>query len=94
MGGANQPLAHAQFVSNLVDYGMNIQEAPENARFTVSPQRGCNLVIESRVTPEVRQNFPPWAINSTCGKNTPRPWVAGRQSCTTRRCFADAWFHL
>jgi gamma-glutamyltranspeptidase/glutathione hydrolase len=57
MGGANQPLAHAQFVSNVVDYGMNIQEALENARFTVSPQRGCNIVIESRVTPEVRQKL-------------------------------------
>jgi gamma-glutamyltranspeptidase / glutathione hydrolase len=57
MGGANQPLAHAQFVSNVVDYGMNIQEALENARFTVSPRRGCNLVIESRVTPEVRQKL-------------------------------------
>src|SRR5205807_5159886 len=34
MGGANQPLAHAQFVSNVVDYGMNIQAALENARFT------------------------------------------------------------
>jgi gamma-glutamyltranspeptidase/glutathione hydrolase len=52
MGGANQPLAHAQFVSNVVDYGMNMQEALENARFTVSPERGCNIVIESRVTPE------------------------------------------
>jgi len=57
MGGANQPLAHAQFVSNVVDYGMNIQEALENARFTVSPQRGCNLLVESRVTPEVRQRL-------------------------------------
>ncbi len=57
MGGANQPLAHAQFVSNVVDYGMNIQEAMENARFTVSPQRGCNIVIESRVAPEVRQTL-------------------------------------
>src|SRR5271165_2594615 len=57
MGGMNQPLAHAQFVSNVVDYGMNIQEAMENARFTVSPQRGCNIVIESRVTPEVRQKL-------------------------------------
>jgi gamma-glutamyltranspeptidase/glutathione hydrolase len=57
MGGANQPLAHAQFVSNVVDYGMNIQEAVENARFTVSPQRGCNIVIESRVSPEVRQKL-------------------------------------
>jgi gamma-glutamyltranspeptidase/glutathione hydrolase len=57
MGGANQPLAHAQFVSNVVDYGMNIQEAVETARFTVSPQRGCNIVIESRVAPEVRQKL-------------------------------------
>ncbi len=57
MGGANQPLAHAQFVSNVVDYGMNIQEAMESARFTVSPQRGCNIVIESRVPAEVRQKL-------------------------------------
>jgi gamma-glutamyltranspeptidase / glutathione hydrolase len=57
MGGANQPLAHAQFVSNVVDYGMNIQEAMEAARFTVHPQRGCNIVIESRMTPEVRQKL-------------------------------------
>jgi gamma-glutamyltranspeptidase / glutathione hydrolase len=57
MGGANQPLAHAQFVSNIADYGMNIQEAMETARFTVSPQRGCNIVIESRVPPEVRQKL-------------------------------------
>lgn len=57
MGGANQPLAHAQFVSNVVDYGMNIQAAMENARFTVSPQRGCNIVIESRVPADVRQQL-------------------------------------
>src|SRR3989475_1239404 len=53
MGGANQPLAHAQFVSNIVDYGMNIQAALENARYTVSSQCGCNILIESRVKPEV-----------------------------------------
>src|SRR5205085_10999427 len=57
MGGANQPLAHAQFVSNVVDYGMNIQQALENARFTVHPERGCNIVIESRVKPEVLQKL-------------------------------------
>ena len=49
MGGMNQPLAHAQFVSNLVDYGMNIQAALEEARFTVTAKLGCNLLIESRV---------------------------------------------
>ena len=57
MGGANQPLAHAQFVSNVVDYGMNIQAALENARFTVSPKHGCNILIESRVKPEVREKL-------------------------------------
>jgi gamma-glutamyltranspeptidase/glutathione hydrolase len=49
MGGMNQPLAHAQFVSNVVDYHMNIQEALEEARFTVTAKLGCNLLIESRV---------------------------------------------
>jgi gamma-glutamyltranspeptidase / glutathione hydrolase len=52
MGGMNQPLAHAQFVSNVVDYHMNIQAAMEEARFTVSWKLGCNIVIESRVPPD------------------------------------------
>jgi len=50
MGGWNQPLAHAQFVSNVVDYHMNIQAAMEEPRFTVNAKLGCNIVIESRVT--------------------------------------------
>jgi gamma-glutamyltranspeptidase / glutathione hydrolase len=57
MGGPNQPVAHAQFVSNVVDYGMNLQAALDNARFTVSPKRGCNVVIESRVKREVLQEL-------------------------------------
>ena len=52
MGGMNQPLAHAQFVSNVVDYKMNIQAAMEEPRFTVNAKLGCNIVIESRVTPD------------------------------------------
>ncbi len=51
MGGMNQPLAHAQFVSNVVDYHMNIQAALSEPRFTVSSKLGCNILIESRVTP-------------------------------------------
>jgi len=57
MGGANQPLAHAQFVSNVADYGMNLQQALENARFTVHPDRGCNIFIESRVKSDVREKL-------------------------------------
>jgi gamma-glutamyltranspeptidase/glutathione hydrolase len=56
MGGSNQPLAHAQFVSNFVDYGMNIQAALEAPRFTIAGTDepiGCQLLIESRVKPEV-----------------------------------------
>jgi gamma-glutamyltranspeptidase / glutathione hydrolase len=54
MGGANQPLAHAQFVSNFVDYNMNIQGALEAPRFTVAGNSvSCDIVIESRVKPEV-----------------------------------------
>src|SRR5438477_10711318 len=54
MGGSNQPLAHAQFVSNVVDYGMNVQAAVEVPRFTIhSESLNCDIAIESRVKPEV-----------------------------------------
>jgi gamma-glutamyltranspeptidase/glutathione hydrolase len=49
MGGLNQPLAHAQFVSDVVDYHMNIQAAMEAPRFTDRQQLACKIVIESRV---------------------------------------------
>jgi gamma-glutamyltranspeptidase/glutathione hydrolase len=59
MGGANQPLAHAQFVSNVVDYGMNLQAAMETARFTVQSNFGlsCKILIEDRVPADVRQQL-------------------------------------
>jgi len=60
MGGANQPLAHAQFVSNFVDYGMNIQAALSEPRFTVHPTDvgiGCDVLIESRVDPGTLQQL-------------------------------------
>jgi gamma-glutamyltranspeptidase/glutathione hydrolase len=59
MGGANQPLAHAQFVSNVVDYGMNLQAAMEVARFTVRSNFdiGCNILIEDRVPAQVREQL-------------------------------------
>ena len=60
MGGANQPLAHAQFVSNIVDYGMNIQAALSEPRFTVHPTEqgiGCDVLIESRVPPQTLKDL-------------------------------------
>jgi gamma-glutamyltranspeptidase / glutathione hydrolase len=59
MGGANQPLAHAQFVSNVVDYGMNLQAAMETARFTVHGNfdLSCQILIEDRVPAHTRQQL-------------------------------------
>lgn len=61
MGGSNQPLAHAQFVSNFVDYGMNIQDALEAPRFTIPDSGtraiGCTILIESRVGADVRHEL-------------------------------------
>ena len=49
MGGANQPLAHAQFVSNIADYGMNPQAALEAPRFTKAGPQGCDVQLEGRI---------------------------------------------
>ena len=49
MGGPNQAQAHAQYVSNIVDYGMNIQAALEAPRFTRPQPSGCHFLIEDRV---------------------------------------------
>jgi len=57
MGGYNQAQAHAQFVSNVVDYNMNIQAALEAPRFTKLNFGGCDLYIENRVPADVRQKL-------------------------------------
>lgn len=57
MGGWNQAQAHAQFVSNIVDHGMNIQAAMEAARFSKWSFAGCDLMIEARVPAAVRDEL-------------------------------------
>lgn len=57
MGGLNQSQAHAQFVSNVVDYGMNPQAALEAPRFTKLDFGGCDFMIEDRVPVEVRDKL-------------------------------------
>ena len=54
MGGWNQSQAHAQFVSNIVDYGMNIQEALEAGRFTKGTFDGCDVRMEALIPESVR----------------------------------------
>jgi gamma-glutamyltranspeptidase/glutathione hydrolase len=57
MGGPNQPMAHAQFVSNIADYGMNVQAALEAPRFTKKTPSGCDVSIESRVPSRTLQQL-------------------------------------
>jgi gamma-glutamyltranspeptidase/glutathione hydrolase len=57
MGGAVQPMAHAQFVSNYVDYGMTLQEALEAPRFFKNNAPGCDVYIESRVPEQTLQQL-------------------------------------
>src|SRR5439155_18255542 len=49
MGGWNQAQAHAQFVSNVVDFGMNIQAALESPRFTKMTFGGLDVAMEPRI---------------------------------------------
>ena len=57
MGGWNQAQAHAQFVANIVDYGMNLQQALEAGRFTKGTFDGCDVLVEELVPERVRQEL-------------------------------------
>ena len=57
MGGWNQSQAHAQFVANVVDHGMNLQAALEAPRFTKQTFEGCDVELESRVASAVRETL-------------------------------------
>src|SRR6185312_14228506 len=54
MGGWNQPQAQAQFVSNIVDFGMNVQAALEQPRFTKPTFGGCDVEMEETIPANVR----------------------------------------
>jgi gamma-glutamyltranspeptidase/glutathione hydrolase len=57
MGGFNQAQAHAQFVSNIVDFGMNIQAALEAARFSKRTFDGCDVAVESGIDERVQMEL-------------------------------------
>jgi gamma-glutamyltranspeptidase / glutathione hydrolase len=54
MGGWNQAQAHAQFVADIADYGMNIQQALEAGRFTKATFDGCDVQVEELIPESVR----------------------------------------
>jgi gamma-glutamyltranspeptidase / glutathione hydrolase len=55
MGGWNQAQAHAQFVSDIVDFGMNIQSAVEAPRFTKMTFDGLDVQVEPRIPERTRE---------------------------------------
>ena len=57
MGGWNQAQAHAQFVSNVVDFTMNPQAAIDAPRFTKETFAGCDVNIESRIPEKIRNEL-------------------------------------
>jgi gamma-glutamyltranspeptidase/glutathione hydrolase len=57
MGGFNQAQAHAQFVANIADYGMDIQQALEAGRFTKASFSGSDVCVEALVPAAVRQQL-------------------------------------
>jgi gamma-glutamyltranspeptidase / glutathione hydrolase len=54
MGGFNQAQAHAQFVANIADYGMDIQQALEAGRFTKPTFTGLDVYVEALVPETAR----------------------------------------
>jgi gamma-glutamyltranspeptidase/glutathione hydrolase len=57
MGGWNQAQAHAQFVANVVDYGMNVQAALEQPRFTKETFEGCDVQMEETIPADIRSGL-------------------------------------
>jgi gamma-glutamyltranspeptidase/glutathione hydrolase len=57
MGGWNQAQAHVQFVSNVVDFDMDVQQALEAPRFTKATFEGCEVSMESRISEQVRNEL-------------------------------------
>jgi len=57
MGGFNQAQAHAQFVSNVADFGLDVQEALEAGRFTKISFDGCDVDVEELVRAKTRNEL-------------------------------------
>jgi gamma-glutamyltranspeptidase / glutathione hydrolase len=57
MGGWNQSQAHAQFMANIADFKMNIQAALEAPRFSKLTFGGCDVFMEGRFPPAVRNEL-------------------------------------
>ncbi len=72
MGGAMQPQGHVQIVVNIVDYGMNIQEAGDAARWqhlgNTEPTDGTEMYLKNGGYTEVERGVPYQSIQQLMQK--------------------------
>ncbi len=72
MGGAMQPQGHVQIVVNMVDYGMNLQEAGDAARWqhlgNTEPTDGTDLYLNNGGYTEVERGIPYQSIQTLMQK--------------------------
>ena len=57
MGGFNQAQAHAQFVSDVADFGLDVQQALEVGRFTKGSFTGCDVQVEELIPEATRKEL-------------------------------------
>ena len=57
MGGFNQAQAHAQFVSDVADFGLDVQQALEIGRFTKGSFTGCDVQVEELIPEATRKEL-------------------------------------
>ena len=90
MGGDMQPQGHVQVLCNMIDFGMNVQEAGDAPRFrhfgssepTGTPAEGGGIVdLESGIGPEVRRALE--AKGHRLERRRPAASAATRRSAST-----------
>ena len=80
-GGDNQAQAHAQVVVNVVDFGMNVQEAGDAARVRHSDAGSASSAVDETVRAELRRRRHPGAGRSRRDGRTRRSASTRRRGC-------------
>ena len=78
MGGWNQAQAHAQFVSNVVDFGMNIQAALEARASPRERSPAATWTSRTAIPAGVRDALTALGHQLACAAATRTPWAAAR----------------